>query len=94
MEFRRAVAQGLLTYKQKKNPSPQKPKFKNVVKVHFPYLAMDNTGVHWPTFVEKIAQCEVCSSKGIESRPFSVCSHCKIHLCTTEKKIVLHNTMR
>lgn len=53
-----------------------------------------NIGVHWPRFIEKRARCEVCSSKGVESRPFSICNHCKVYLCLNDKKIVLSNTMR
>ena len=45
-----------------------------------------NTGVHWPKFIEKRARCEVCSSKGVESRPFSICNHFKVHLCLNDKK--------
>jgi len=57
LQFRRAVAQGLLTNKQlKKNQSPQTPKNmkrrKNEISMPRD-VRTSNIGVHWPKFVEK-----------------------------------------
>lgn len=45
-----------------------------------------NRGCHWVTFGKKRGRCEICSKKKVESRPYSTCSTCKVHLCCNEKK--------
>ncbi|KAJ8886515.1 hypothetical protein PR048_012726 [Dryococelus australis] len=45
-----------------------------------------NCGTHWPVFDSHRGRCEVYSSKNIQSRPFSQCSHCKVFLHMNEKR--------
>ncbi|KAL4107418.1 hypothetical protein QTP88_017761 [Uroleucon formosanum] len=34
-------------------------------------------GIHWPAFGSKRGKCELCSIRGVESRPTTTCSHCR-----------------
>jgi len=91
LEYRRSVVQGLLTKQTlgKKRPSTQIDKNVKRRKNQFSLpqdVRTGNRGIHWPTFVKERRRCEVCSSKQIESRPYSKCMHCNIHLCINEKK--------
>ena len=50
-------------------------------------------GVHMPVFGEKRVRCEFCQAvrgvskgTGLESRPFSKCSHCDVFLCCNAKR--------
>ena len=83
--FRRELAQGLLTL-GKSNTSPGASKRRKIAYSVPASVRFNNTGVHWPHFIEKKGRCEVCSKKGVESRPFSICSHCGIHLCCNASK--------
>lgn len=51
-----------------------------------PGIRLSNLGNHWPKFMEKRGRCEVCSSQGIQSKPTSMCSLCKVFLCVNQKK--------
>ena len=66
LEFRRELAQGLLTYAKNRTfrgtPKRRKIEYSIPTSVRF-----SNTGVHWPDFIGKKRRCEVCSKKGIES---------------------------
>lgn len=91
LEYRRSVVQGLLTNQslKTKNSPAQKQKNNKRRKTGFSVsrdVRTGNTGIHWPCFVKERARCEVCSSKAIESRPHSKCSHCNVFLCCNEKK--------
>ncbi|XP_063594848.1 piggyBac transposable element-derived protein 4-like [Penaeus indicus] len=83
--FRTELARGLLTYtkdrKARGTPKRRKTEYSIPSSVRF-----TNTGVHWPKFTQKKGRCEVCSKKGIESRPISTFSHCGIHLCCNATK--------
>lgn len=98
LQFRRCIAQGLMAKvaKQKKRSMssisksksitpPQPKKGKTTWSVPND-VRLGNRGVHFVEFVDKRGRCEVCSMKKIESRPHSICSICKIHLCVNEKK--------
>ncbi|XP_052751521.1 piggyBac transposable element-derived protein 3-like [Galleria mellonella] len=96
-EFRRSIAQGLMSMKDIKDnkkkrlskdpvlsPGPSKRR-----KTGFSTLKdvrLGNRGVHWPTFVPNRGRCEVCSMKKVQSKPHSKCSHCNTFLCINEKK--------
>ena len=85
LSFRRELALGLLTL-GKRCTSPGAPKRrKNYYSVPAS-VRLNNTGVHWPQFINKKGRCEVCSKKGVDSRPISICSHCGIHLCCNTSK--------
>lgn len=43
-------------------------------------------GIHWVVYSANRGRCELCSTQGIESRPKSKCSHCKVFLCSNENK--------
>lgn len=49
-------------------------------------VRLENLGHHWIQYQSRRARCELCSSKGIQSKPFSMCSACKVYLCCNEKK--------
>lgn len=95
LEFRRSVAQGLIVRKpigrQKclkrpsSSPLPHPKRGRNSYSVPVD-VRIGNRGCHWPQFVKNRGRCEVCSLKKIESRPFSVCKMCRVHLCCNEKK--------
>ncbi|XP_045103522.1 piggyBac transposable element-derived protein 3-like isoform X4 [Portunus trituberculatus] len=84
LDFRRDLAQGLLTYS--KECSRGAPKRRKTDYTIPPSVRLSNTGIHWPKFIGKKGRCEVCSKKGVESRPISICSHCGIHLCCNATK--------
>ncbi|XP_045134451.1 piggyBac transposable element-derived protein 3-like [Portunus trituberculatus] len=85
LDFRRDLAQGLLTY-SKERSSRGAPKRRKTDYSIPPSVRLSNTGIHWPKFIGKKGRCEVCSKKGIESHPISICSHCGIHLCCNATK--------
>ncbi|XP_069995878.1 piggyBac transposable element-derived protein 2-like [Penaeus vannamei] len=85
LNFRRELAQGLLTL-GKSNASLVASKRRKVAYSVPASFRFNNTGVHWAHFTEKKGRCEVCSKEGVESRPFSICSHCGIHLCCNASK--------
>ena len=88
INFRRELAQRLLTLGQQPNcPGPGAPKrckysFSAPVSVR-----LNNLVEHWPQFLPEISRCEVCSRNGVESRPFSVCSHCGAYRCCNSSKM-------
>ena len=49
-------------------------------------IRLRNRGIHWPVFEEKRGRCEVCSTKGIESRPHCKCFMCGVFLCCNAAK--------
>lgn len=85
LEFRRELAQGLLTFANDRQSrgAPKRRKSNYSIPTS---VRLSNTGVHWPEFIGKKGRCEVCSKKGIESRPISICKHCGIHLCCNAVK--------
>lgn len=94
-DFRRSVAQGLMTMKnltKKKRASKDNissPCSNKRRKIDFSTLKdvrLGNRGVHWPVFVERRGRCEVCSMNKVQSKPHSKCSHCDVFLCLNEKK--------
>jgi len=97
LEFRRNVSMGLLTFSSKnrgpKRKSVTSPKEQPVSKKRktsnfsIPKeVRLANRGVHWPKFIETRGRCEVCAKNKIESRPYSKCDHCQVHLCCNDKK--------
>lgn len=100
LEFRKSVAQGLMTNKvlpsTKKNLLGKRSsqscspttahKRRGRVESVCPDMRLGNRGVHWPKFVKERGRCEMCSLKGIQSRPHSQCSHCKCFLCCNDSK--------
>jgi hypothetical protein len=63
-------------------------------------LRFENVGIHIPIFSSKRGRCEWCQShrtrtvrvaeegdeRGLESRPFSKCQTCGVHLCLSKKR--------
>jgi hypothetical protein len=96
LQFRRQVAQGLLTKgytlpKKRGRPnqtvSPKDPAKRKKSNFSVPKdIRKQNHGAHWLTFVENRGRCELCASKKIQSRPHSKCICCNVFLCCNEKK--------
>lgn len=97
LSFRRSVAQGLLAQRAppSKRGRPSKPTSPEGAapskrrKSDFSVpkdVRHGNRGIHWIKFVTARGRCEVCSSRKIQSRPHSRCSHCKVFLCVNDKK--------
>lgn len=96
IDFRRSVAQGLMSMKDIKDnkkrlsrdsvPSPGPSKRRKTGFSTLKDVRLGNRGVHWPMFVPNRGRCEVCSMKKVQSKPHSKCSHCNIFLCINEKK--------
>ncbi|XP_025196148.1 piggyBac transposable element-derived protein 3-like [Melanaphis sacchari] len=95
LEVRRSIALGLMsecdpTSKRSiclkrtppNTPSNRRKKAMSIVKD----VRLGNRGIHWPAFGSKRGRCELCSIRGVESRPTSTCSHCRVFLCCNEKK--------
>ena len=88
LDFRRELSQGLLTLgKQPNRVGPGAPKRRKFAYSVPASVRLNNLGVHWPEFLSKKGRCEVCSQDGIESRPYSICSHCGVHLCCNSSKM-------
>lgn len=95
LDFRESVAQGLMSSKvlpagkrySDSSSAGQAHKRRGRVESVCPDVRLGNRGVHWPKFVKQRGRCEMCSIKGIQSRPHSLCSHyCKCFLCCNENK--------
>ncbi|XP_049780398.1 piggyBac transposable element-derived protein 3-like [Schistocerca cancellata] len=94
LEFRRAVALGLMNEQQVPNlkkrnsgkdeitpPKRRKDNFSVPKDVR-----LGNRGNHFVVFSCKRGRCEMCAKNKIQSRPHSQCSTCKVYLCCNEKK--------
>ena len=96
LNFRRSVAQTLIALSKPRKPgrpvhSMQQPTSKKRRRSHTASVSsairLQNRGAHWVEFdPKKRGRCEVCSSKGTESRPHSTCSLCKVFLCCNVNK--------
>lgn len=95
LTFRRGVAQSLIALSKPSKPgrpaNMQQPKSKKRRRSHTTSVSsairLQNRGAHWVEFKpKKRGRCEVCSSKGAESRPHSTCSLCKVFLCSNVNK--------
>jgi len=99
LQFRRAVAQGLITQgksglKKTIDTSPGTSKGRPCIqprrgKQLFSTPSderLGNLGAHWLEFNKTRDRCEVYSKKNIESKPFTKCSSCHVFLCINEKK--------
>ena len=109
LQYRRKVTMGLLTLgkpkasgKKRGRPSSpgaaQPPPSKSLKRRKVGYsvgddVRLQNIGCHMPEFVPQRGRCEVCSVNGVESRPHSKCTTCKIFLCMNEKRTVSHPTI-
>jgi hypothetical protein len=94
LEYRRAVAQALITRatpvkvgrprSAASTPVPAKRRKSghSVPKE----IRLQNRGVHWVTYDKKRGRCEVCQRNEVQSRPHSKCSMCKVFLCCNERK--------
>ena len=88
LDFRRELALVLLTLGMKPNcPVPGALKRRKSSFSVLMSVVLNNLGVHWPQFLPKKGRCEVCSQNSIESRPYSICSHCGVHLCCNSSKM-------
>ena len=88
LDFRRELALGLLTLGMNPNrPGPGAPKRRKSSFSVPMTVRLNNLGVHWPQFLPKKGRREVYSQNGIESRPYSICSHCGVHLCCNSSKM-------
>ena len=86
LNFRRELAQGLLTLGQQ--PIVQALVHQRDANLHLVHQSQSvPLGVHWPQFLPEIGRCKVCSQNGVESRPFSICSHCGVHCCCNSSKM-------
>ena len=93
LDFRRAIAQALITLAKPPKVgrplaarSPAQAKRRKITYSVPATIKLQNQGVHWPLYDGKRGHCEVCSKKGIESRPHCKCSTCNVYLCSNEKK--------
>ena len=87
LNFRQEVAKGLLMLgKPTHSFGPGAPKRRKVAYSIPATVRQNNLGVRWPKFVSQKGRCEVCSKNGVESRPYSVCSPCGVHLCCNASK--------
>lgn len=99
LQFRRAVAQGLITQGKcglkrttdispgtsKGRPCLQPRRGKQLFSTTSD-VRLGNLGAHWLQFSKTRGRCEVCSKNNIESKPYTKCSTCNIFLCLNEKK--------
>lgn len=84
-DFKREVAQGLLTLGR--NNIAQAPKRRHTEYSAPRTVRLVNVGVHIQFFDgSKILRYEVCSKKGVQSRPASKCPQCNVHLCCNSSK--------
>ena len=88
-DFKREVAQGLLTLGSSCKAST--PKRRRIDYSIPRSVRLVNVGVHFPTFESSKAKsqrvrCEVCSKKGVQSRPASRCTQCNVYLCCNSSK--------
>lgn len=96
LQFRRAVAQGLVTLNKsglkktsgvslssRKHLQPKRGK-----QLYFTpsNVRLGNLGAPWKEFSNTRSRCEICSKNQVESKPFTKCSKCKVFLCLNEKK--------
>ena len=84
-DFRREIALGLLSFAESRLDSGQSKRRKVQYSVP-PSVRLTNVGIHKPLFYDKRGRCEVCSKRGIQSRPGSKCSHCGVFLCCNYSK--------
>ncbi|KAK3726474.1 hypothetical protein RRG08_005078 [Elysia crispata] len=49
-------------------------------------VRLEQAGVHYVVYKKDRGRCEVCSAKGVQSRPHSKCNMCDVFLCCNEKK--------
>ena len=61
LDFRRELAQGLLTLGKRRRSMGAQKRRKTLYSVPAS-VRLSNAGVHWPQFVEGKARCEVCSN--------------------------------
>ena len=101
LNFQRELAQELFTLGQQSNrpgsgaPKRRKSSFSAPVSV-----GLNNLGMHWPQFLPEIGRGEVCSQNGVESRLFSIYSHCGTHrrcnsskMCFSEERQKTQNSV-
>ncbi|KAJ8879242.1 hypothetical protein PR048_019848, partial [Dryococelus australis] len=99
LEFRRAVATGLMVYKTllapkaspggvlgQKRLSTDNRHSSGKRKLKKLDVGEGNQGIHWPKFVKERGRYEYCSVNNTQSRPHSKCSHCNVYLCCNEKR--------
>lgn len=67
------------------SPVPSKKRRKTEFSVSTA-IRLQNVGVHYVVFGSERGRCEVCSLKGVQSRPHSKCHMCNVNLCCNEKK--------
>lgn len=84
-DFKREVAQGLITLG--KNDVTTAAKRRRIEYSVPRSVRLVNVGVHHPVFDNsQRLRCEVCSKKGVQSRPATKCSQCNVHLCLNSSK--------
>jgi hypothetical protein len=95
LEYRRSVAMGLITQKRcatSKRRSIDVPNNGSLKKrrghgYSIPAdVRLSNRGAHWVIFDNVRGRCEVCSKQGVQSKPYSKCSTCKVSLCCNAAK--------
>ncbi|KAK3791503.1 hypothetical protein RRG08_055526 [Elysia crispata] len=67
------------------SPVPGKKRRKNAWSVS-DAVRLEQVGLHYIVYKEDRGRCEVCSSKGIQSRPHSKCHICDVFLCSNGNK--------
>lgn len=95
-DFRRSVAQGLMTMKDvgvkkrisRENPDSSGPSKRRKASSYSTLsdVRLGNRGGHWPKYVQNRGRCEVCSMQKTQSKPRTVCSLCNVYLCLNDKK--------
>ena len=85
VDFLKAVGTGLTSQNVEDNSTGVKH-FKSKYSVP-DSIRLTQLGVHWPVFnARRGKRCEVCYSKGQDSKPTSYCSHCLVPLCCNHNK--------
>lgn len=77
LDFLRSVATSLLMFTER----PRRRSANRNIEA----AAHVNRGIHWPQFVATRGRCPICARNGVQSRPKSMCSACKVHLCSNTK---------
>ena len=85
-DFRREIALGLVTFPERRR-DPRQSKRRKIECSVPSSVRHTNVGIHKPLFFENKGRCEVCSKRGVQSRPASKCSHCGVFLCYNSSKL-------
>ena len=92
LDFRRAVTKAFVTRAtppkvgRPRLTTPVPPKRRKSGHSVSKDIRLQNLGAHWVTYGKKRGRCEICQTKGVESRPHSKCTMCLVYLCCNKRK--------